>query len=230
MGLLEGLKNRVAAKLSITYAGREAAEDRIDQSRMQREKEATDKHFNERVKIAEKEKLNSISPERADKLIERNDKRYEKEKQLPGDRYGKQAAEISTKIGTKLKTELVRSGKDLLRYSQKTTGIKPKTPEREIQKEKTTTDKKGNVTVVKTYRAAPKQLQPRGRPKSYHAPRGGFTPPASSSGGGGRSGGRSVMPRMPPMNFDMGFGPAPKKKRADGRKDPMDPFNFDLKF
>ena len=217
MGLLEGLKNRVAAKLSITQGGREAAEQKVDQARTQRQSEALDKTYNEQRRVIARRDSGQISDELAKKQLERRAEKFEKERQLPGDRVVKGA----TTVGSTLKKGVSRIADDL---------AKPKKKPGTLKEERTTTDKSGKTTTIRTYRAPPKQLQPRGRPRSYRANRGGFTPPAASSGGGGRSGGRSVMPRMPPMNFDMGFGPAPKKKRTDGKKSPMDPFNFDIDF
>lgn len=210
-----GLLDRIKAKIPIDSV-REPAEQRIDQARAQKQSEALDKTYNEQRRIIARRDSGQISNELAEKQIERRVEKFEKAKQLTGDRL----AAGATKYGHKFKT-----GVDKIIDKQ----TKPKNKPSSLKEERTVTDKSGKTTTIRTYHAPPKQSLPRGRPRSYHAPRGGFTPPASGRGGGG--GGRSVMPRMPPMNFDMGFGPAPKKKkRTDGRKDPMDPFNFDLKF
>jgi hypothetical protein len=201
-----GLLNAIKAKL-----GSESAQMEVEKERSAREKQAFQKRTDRETTIARGKARGELSDSSAQRLREVAARKEQIEAQLPRERV---AADIK-KVGSKLQKGVSRIADNVAKNQQKK-------PSGSLREERTTTDKSGRTTTIRTYHAPQKQSQPRGRPRSYHAPRGGFKAPSYGSGGG--------MPRMPPMNFDMGFGTSPKKKQKGGKKSPLDPFNFDMDF
>jgi hypothetical protein len=201
-----GLLDRIKANIPINSI-REPAERAIDKERTERRQEATIKTLDRMKQIREDEEQDKISHELAEKLRKRSQSQYDKARVLPGDRVIKGGSNVRAR----LEKGVSRLAADMAKPQKKGSGV---------QKETTTTDKSGKITTTRTFY---KPEKPRGRPRSYHAPRGGFKAPSFGGGGGG-------IPRAPPMNFTVPAFNTTKKKQKNGKKSPLDPFNFDVDF